>query len=453
MAQASMPSASDAGSDAARQQAQDYVAKSVHTARTVTDIPSHIQARPVTKLGVIGAGTMGGGIAMNAANIGIPVTIIETSEDALQRGLERIKSNYLRTASRGRITEAEALERHALIHGSLVLDDLADCDLIIEAVFENMGVKQEIFRKLDRIAHPDAVLASNTSALDINEIAAVTQRPQSVLGLHFFSPANVMKLLEIVRGEKTSPQTLATSLAFAEAIGKVVAVVGVCPGFVGNRILFPRQRQAQALLLEGARPEQVDTVLRDFGMPMGPFQMSDLAGLDIGWNPKESTGLTLRDRLCEAGRRGQKTGAGYYDYDEQRQPQPSPLVAELIDEFVTQAGGEPRTLSEQEILERCLLPMINEGAKILQECIASRASDIDVIWVYGYGWPRYRGGPMYWADSLGLDYIIERLEHYHTQSGDHFWQPAWLLSKLALKGMTFSEYRHGDLCSCRSETT
>ncbi|GAB3291242.1 3-hydroxyacyl-CoA dehydrogenase [Parahaliea aestuarii] len=400
-----------------------------------------LSENPVRHLGVIGTGTMGGGIAMNGANIGLPVTLIDTSGEALERGMATIRRNYERSAARGRISAEEVERRCSLIRPRLALEDLADCELIIEAVFENMAVKQDIFRRLDAIAAPGAILASNTSALDINDIAAVTSRPESVIGLHFFSPANVMKLLEIVRGDHTAPQVISASLAFAGAIGKVSAVVGVCPGFVGNRILFQRQAQAQRLLLEGARPEQVDTPLRDFGLPMGPFQMSDLAGLDIGWNAETSKGETLRDRLCEAGRRGQKSGAGFYDYDEQRRPRPSAEVAALIDEFIAASGHPPRSIDAGEILARCLLPMINEGAKILQEGVARRGSDIDVIWVYGYGWPRFRGGPMYYADQLGLEQVIAGLEHYQRATGSDFWRPAPLLSELAARGASIADYQ------------
>ncbi len=402
-------------------------------------MPKDTPEIPINRVGVIGAGTMGGGIAMNMANVGIPVTIVETQQDALDRGLGIIRMNYANTASKGRISAEDVETRCGLISGSLDMYDLADCDLVIEAVFENMELKEEIFQKLDAIAKPGAILASNTSALDINQIAAVTKRPEAVIGLHFFSPANVMKLLEIVRGDASGKDVIKTCMAFAKRIRKTAVLVGVCPGFVGNRILFQRQAQGQQMILEGALPDQVDKVLYDFGLPMGVFQMSDLAGLDIGWNRENSRGETLRDMLCEAGRRGQKTGAGYYDYDEKRNPSPSPMVEKIILEFSEKAGLERREISEEEILERCIYPMINEGAKILEEGIAIRASDIDVTWVYGYGWPVYRGGPMHYADSIGLDTIVAAMRKYGEQTGDPGWEPAALMLRLAEEGKGFKD--------------
>ncbi|MDJ0878992.1 MAG: 3-hydroxyacyl-CoA dehydrogenase NAD-binding domain-containing protein [Halieaceae bacterium] len=417
--------------------AQQYFFFSEREAAKIPDIPRDTPERPVGKIGVIGAGTMGGGISMNFANIGLPVIIVETTQEALDRGLGVIRKNYENTAAKGRISADDVETRCGLITGSLTLDDLADCDLIIEAVFENMDIKKEIFSKLDAIARPGAILASNTSALDVNEIASVTSRPGDVLGLHFFSPANVMKLLEVVRGEATDKDVLKTCMSTAKRIKKVPACVGVCPGFVGNRILFQRQDQGQKLILEGAMPHQVDKVLVDFGLPMGVFQMSDLAGLDIGWSAATSKGETIRDVLCEQDRRGQKTGAGYYDYDEKRSPSPSADVEKIILEFSEKAGLERREVSDEEILERCLYPMINEGAKILDEGIAIRASDIDVIWVYGYGWPVYRGGPMHYANSIGLDKVVATLRKYREATGDAAFEPAPLLVKLAEEGGSF----------------
>lgn len=419
--------------------AQRYFFFAEREAAKIPDLPKDTPERLIEKVGVIGAGTMGGGISMNMANIGVPVTIVETSQEALDRGLATIRKNYENTASKGRITADDVASRCALIAGSLSLDALADCDLIIEAVFESMDLKKEIFGKLDAIAKADAILATNTSALDVNEIAAATGRPPSVLGLHFFSPANVMKLLEVVRGKATADDVLKTCMGFAKRIGKVPVAVGVCPGFVGNRILFQRQAQGQQLILEGALPQQVDEVLVEFGLPMGVFQMSDLAGLDIGWSRETSKGETLRDVLCEQDRRGQKTGAGYYDYDDNRKPSPSPTVERVIREFSKKAGIERREISDEEILERCIYPMINEGAKILEEGIALRASDIDVIWVYGYGWPVYRGGPMHYAESIGLDKVVTTLRRYREQTGDSFWEPAPLLVRLAEEGKGFAE--------------
>lgn len=370
-----------------------------------------IKPQPVASIGIIGAGTMGGGIAMNFLNAGLPVTIVETSQAALDRGLATIRRNYDSSAKKGRLTAAEVEARMARLTPSLNLSDLAGADLIIEAVFENMAVKQEIFCKLDSIAKRGAVLATNTSYLDINEIAAATTRPEAVLGLHFFSPANVMKLLEVVRGAATSPQTLATAMAVAKQIGKVAVVAGVCHGFIGNRMLRRRQTAAQALLMEGATPEQVDKALYDFGFPMGPFQMADLAGLDLGWSAESSKGETLQERLCEAGLRGQKNGHGFYDYDEARNRTPSPRALEIIRQLAAEQGKPQRQIEAAEIIARCLYPMVNEGAKILAEGIAQRASDIDIAWVYGYGWPVWRGGPMFWAEhEVGREAIASALE-------------------------------------------
>jgi len=418
--------------------AQQYFFFAERQAGKVPDVPRDTPEIPIKKVGVIGAGTMGGGISMNMANVGIPVTIVETKQDALDRGLGIIRRNYENTAAKGRISQEDVETRCGLITGSLSVDDLADCDLIIEAVFESMDLKKDIFSRLDKIAKPGAILASNTSALDVNEIASATSRPESVIGLHFFSPANVMKLLEIVRGDATGKDVIKTCMSFAKRIKKVAVLVGVCPGFVGNRILFPRQTQANQLILEGAMPHEVDKVLVEFGMPMGAFQMSDLAGLDIGWSAETSKGETIRDRLCEMDRRGQKTGAGFYDYDEKRNPNPSPVVEKLIREFAGEQGKTLRDISEEEILQRCIYPMINEGAKILEEGIAIRASDIDVTWVYGYGWPVYRGGPMHYADSIGLDEVIATLRKYHEMTGDPSWEPSPLMVRLAQEGKNFS---------------
>lgn len=412
--------------------AQQYFFFAERQAAKIPGIARDLAEIPINRVGVIGAGTMGGGISMNMANVGIPVTIVETKQEALDRGLAVIRKNYENTASKGRISAEDVEERCGLITGSLELEDLSDCDLVIEAVFENMEIKKEIFGKLDNIVKQGAILASNTSALNLNEIASATKRPGSVIGLHFFSPANVMKLLEIVRGDNTFDDVIKTCMSFAKRIKKTAVLVGVCPGFVGNRILFPRQTQAQKLIMEGALPHQVDKVLVDFGMPMGAFQMSDLAGLDIGWSAETSKGDTIRDLLCEADRRGQKTSAGYYDYDENRAPSPSPMVEDIIRDFSEKAGYTSRDISDEEILERCIYPMINEGAKILDEGIAIRASDIDVTWVYGYGWPIYRGGPMHYGDSVGLDKVVETLRKYGEE-------PSPLMVKLAEEGKGFKD--------------
>ena len=417
--------------------AQQYFFFAERQASKVAGIDKNTPDLPISKVGVIGGGLMGGGIAMNMANAGIPVTIVETNQAALDRGLGIIRKNYENTASKGRLRAEDVETRCGLINGSLEMESLADCDLIIEAVFENMAVKKDIFSRLDQIAKPEAILASNTSALDLNEIASVTSRPESVIGLHFFSPANVMKLLEIVRGEKTADPVIKTCMAFAKRIKKVATLVGVCPGFVGNRILFMRQHQANLVALEGAAVEKVDQVLFDFGFPMGAFQMADLAGLDLGWDKEKSNSETVKDRLCEQDRRGQKTGAGFYDYDEKRRPTPSSLVADLIKDHAEKSGVTRREFSDEEILDRCVLPMINEGAKILDEGIAMRASDIDVVYVYGYGWPIYRGGPMHYANSIGLDKVVEKLRHYQDKTGDDFWTPSPYLVDLAENGKQF----------------
>ena len=400
--------------------AQRYAFFAQRQVAKIPDIEPDTEIKPFTSIGVIGAGTMGGGISMNFANVGIPVTIIEQNQERLDKGLSIIRKNYENTANKGRITFENVEERTALINGSTDINDLSNCDLIIEAVFENMDLKKDIFKTLDSIAKKGAILATNTSALDVNEIAAVTSRPEDVIGLHFFSPANVMRLLEIVRGEKTSKSVVATSMKMAKNIGKVAAVVGVCPGFVGNRILAQRQREANKLILEGAMPWEVDDALFNFGFPMGPFAMSDLAGLDIGWDEDLSTGDTLRDKLCEAGRLGQKTGKGFYIYDENRNKSPDEEVEKLIIEFSEKHQIKRREISKEEILERCLYPMINEGFKILEEGMAIRASDIDIVWINGYGWPIYEGGPMFYGQLIGYEKILKWHKEMEEKFGPDF---------------------------------
>ena len=409
--------------------AQRYVFFAQRQVAKIPDIEPDTEIKPFSSVGVIGAGTMGGGISMNFANVGIPVTIIEQSQENLDKGLGIIRKNYENTANKGRITFEDVEKRTDLIKGSTDINDLSNCDLIIEAVFENMDLKKDIFKTLDGIAKKGAILATNTSALDINEIAAVTSRPEDVIGLHFFSPANVMRLLEIVRGEKTSKSVVATSMKMAKSIGKVAAVVGVCPGFVGNRILAQRQREANKLILEGAMPWEVDDALFDFGFPMGPFAMSDLAGLDIGWDEDLSTGDTLRDKLCEAGRLGQKTGKGFYIYDEKRNKSPDTEVEKLIIEFSEKHQIKRRDISKEEILERCLYPMINEGFKILEEGMAIRASDIDIVWINGYGWPMYEGGPMFYGQLIGYDKILKWHQEMEEKFGSDF-SPSPYLEKV-----------------------
>ncbi len=392
--------------------AQRHIFFAERKASKIDGIASDIALRPIAKVGVIGAGTMGGGITMNFLSAGIAVTIVEQAEEALNRGVGVIRKNYEASAAKGRLTTEQVEKAMGLLTPSLSLDDLSDCDLIIEAIFENMDVKKEVFGKLDAIAKPGAILASNTSYLNVDEIAASTSRPQDVLGMHFFSPANVMKLLEVVRGAKTADDVLATVMALAKKIKKVAVVAGVCHGFIGNRMLMPRQVEANKLLMEGATPEQIDRVHVEFGMPMGPFQMSDLAGVDIGWHRDPTRIESIRDALCAEDRWGQKKGAGFYDYDEKRNPTPSPRVAEIIEDFRSRSNMPKREISDQEIIERTLYTMVNEGAMILEEGMAQRASDVDVVWIYGYGWPVYRGGPMFWAGLEGTPKIVEGLKKH-----------------------------------------
>ena len=390
--------------------AQRYMFFAERQAAKVDGIPSDVQLRPIKKVGVVGAGTMGGGISMNFLTAGIPVTIVETAQEALDRGVGVIRKNYENSAKRGRFTMEKVEAMMGLLTPTLSLDDLKDCDLVIEAIYENMDVKKELFGKLDKIVKPGAILASNTSYLNVDEIASATGRPQDVLGMHFFSPANVMKLLEVVRGAKTAPDVLATVMALAKPIGKVAVVSGVCPGFIGNRMLSARNAPANAMLMQGARPEQIDKALVDFGFPMGVFQMGDLAGVDIGWHRDPTKQDTIRDVLCARGRWGQKTGKGWYDYDENRNPTPSPEVAEIIEDFRSRSNQARHDFTDEDIIAATIYPMVNEGAKILDEGMAQRASDIDVVWIYGYGWPVYRGGPMFWGNTVGLDKVVAGLE-------------------------------------------
>ena len=400
--------------------AQRYFFFSQRQVAKIPDIPKETEKKEIKEIGIIGAGTMGGGIAMNFANAGLPVTIIEQSQERLDKGIGIIRKNYENTASKGRITIQDVEHRMSLISGDVSMEALSNKDMIIEAVFENMELKKEIFSKLNTIAKQGAILATNTSGLDINEIASTTNRPESVIGLHFFSPANVMKLLEVVRGEKTSKEVIATSMAMAKSIGKVAALVGVCPGFVGNRILAQRQREANKLILEGALPWDIDNALFDFGFPMGPFAMSDLAGLDIGWNKETSRGETIREKLCEGGRFGQKSGKGFYIYDENRNKSPDPEVEDLIKTFAQEKQIKTRSIEKEEILQRCLYPMINEGFKILEEGMAIRASDIDIVWINGYGWPVYEGGPMFYGNQIGFGKILDWLKKMEEKHGDDF---------------------------------
>ena len=402
-------------------------------------LPPGTEPRPVRKAAVIGAGTMGGGIAMSFANAGIPVTVIEMEQAALDRGLARVKELYATSAKRGSITEEEAERRRSRITGTVGLENIGDADIVVEAVFEEMGVKQDVFRTLDRIAKPGAVLATNTSYLDIDQIASATSRPGDVLGMHFFSPANVMKLLEVVRGSGSSPEVIATASAIGKTLGKVGVVVGNCFGFVGNRMLARRSDAAERLLLDGASPSEVDGALTAFGFRMGPFAMGDLAGLDIGMRIRKAFGKTapVADALCEAGRYGQKTGKGYYVY-EGRQATPDPEVDRIIAEQSRKLGIERHPIPEAEIIERLVYPMINEGARILEEGIAERPGDIDAIWLHGYNWPAWRGGPMFYADLVGLARIRDCLAEFARQTGDDTLKPAPLLERLAASGEGFS---------------
>ena len=395
--------------------AQRHIFFAERQAQKIDGIGGDVQPRDIKRVGVIGAGTMGGGISMNFLSAGIPVTIVEMKQEALDKGTGIIRKNYEATAAKGRMKPEQVEAAMAALKSTLALEDLADCDLIIEAVFEQMEIKKEIFGKLDKICKPGAILASNTSYLDIDEIAASTSRPQDVLGMHFFSPANVMKLLEVVRGEKTAPDALMTAMQLAKKIGKVAVVAGVCHGFIGNRMLMPRQVEAMKLLMEGATPQQIDKVHVDFGMPMGPFQMSDLAGVDIGWHRDPTRIENIRDALAAVGRWGQKTGKGFYDYDEKRNPTPSPETQAIIDDFAAKSNLPKREISDEEIIERTLYTLVNEGYLILEEGKAQRASDIDVVWIYGYGWPVYRGGPMFWGDLEGAKKLVAGLEKHGFQ--------------------------------------
>lgn len=417
-------------------------------AQKIPDVPRDTPTAEIATAGVIGAGTMGGGIAMNFINAGIPVTIIEAEQANLDRGIGIIEKNYANTVAKGRLSQDAMGQRMALLTGSTDMNDLADADVVIEAVFENMALKKEIFGKLDKICKPGAILTSNTSTLDVDEIARATSRPEAVMGTHFFSPANVMKLLENVRGARTSNETIATVMALTKRIGKVGALVGVCDGFVGNRMLYAYSRQANFLIEEGALPQQVDKVIYDFGFPMGPFAMSDLAGLDVGWKirqeqeatrPKDLRYSPVADRICEMGRFGQKTSAGWYRYEEgSRTPVPDPEIEALIIGVSEELGITRREVNDEEILQRCMYPLINEGAKILEEGLALRASDIDVVWLYGYGFPRYRGGPMFYADTVGIKHVYDTMSRLYDEHGGWL-EPAPLLKSLAESGKGFGD--------------
>ncbi|MFO0987273.1 MAG: 3-hydroxyacyl-CoA dehydrogenase NAD-binding domain-containing protein [Alphaproteobacteria bacterium] len=413
-------------------------------------IPKDAKPREIKSAGIIGCGTMGGGIAMNFANAGIPVTVVENDAAALARGLGIIRRNYAGPVEKGRMKQEEMDRRMGLIRGSTTYEDLKDADIVIEAAFENLALKREIFGKLDKIAKPGAVLATNTSTLDVDAIAEATKRPECVVGTHFFSPANVMRLLENVKGKKTSPETAQTAMELGRRINKVAVLVGVCDGFVGNRMLYAYSRQAGFLLDEGATPEQVDKAIYDFGFPMGPFQMSDLAGIDVGYLVRKERreqaptnkryAYTVADRLYEMGRYGQKTGRGFYLYDAERNRKVDPEVTALVEQVSKENGRPRRAIGADEIVERCMYALVNEGAKILEEGIAARPLDIDMIWIFGYGFPRYRGGPMHWADEVGLPKLLERLEHYYRTADRDWLEPAPLLRRLVKEGKKFREW-------------
>ena len=414
----------------------------------IPDVPKDTPARPIAAAAVVGCGTMGGGIAMSIANAGLPVTILESAPEALDRGMAIIRRNYAATVSKGRLSQAEMDARLARITPTLDDDALGAADVVIEAVFEEMPLKKEVFGRLDRVCKPEAILATNTSTLDVNEIAAATSRPEQVIGTHFFSPANVMKLMENVRGDRSAPQTIATVMKLSKTLGKVGVLVGVCDGFVGNRMLYAYRRQADFLLEEGALPAQVDKVIYDFGLPMGPYQMADLTGLDVSWRVRKAQAPTrpahlryspIADRICEMGRFGQKTGAGWYRYEEgSRTPLSDPAIRDLIVGVSEESGIARRTVDDDEIVPRLLYPLVNEGAKILEEGLALRAGDIDVIWMHGYGFPRYRGGPMFWADLVGLRTIYDTMSRLHDEHGEWL-KPAPLLERLAAQGKGFGD--------------
>ncbi len=411
--------------------ARDHIDAARKAAAIIHDIPADTPLIPINRVGVVGAGTMGGGITMNFLTAGVPVTIVETSQDALDRGVATIRRNYETTVKKGKMDAAQAERAIALLQPTLDFGALAPCDLVIEAVYESMDVKKEVFGRLDTTVKRGAILASNTSYLDIDAIAAMTTRPAAVLGMHFFSPANVMKLLEVVRGRATGASELATVMALSVKIGKIPVVSGVCHGFIGNRMLSPRQNAAHALIMEGADYWDVDEALLEFGFPMGPWQMADLAGVDIGWHRDPARIETLRDALCAVGRWGQKTRKGFYDYDDNRQRTPSDEVKAIIAEFAAREGKPQRQIGKDEIRERLLYPMISEGALILAEGISQSAGDIDTVWLNGYGWPAWTGGPMFWADAIGLQTVADGLARHG--------QPvAPLLAAKAAAGETFN---------------
>ena len=432
-----------------------HVFQAERAASHILDVPNDTPTRPIRKVGVIGAGTMGGGISMTLINAGIPVVLLEMSQEALDKGLATMRRNYGGALKKGTLTQAALDERMRLVTPTLDYAQLKDADLVIEAVFESMDVKKTVFEKLDQVVQQGAILASNTSALNLDEIAKFTKRPQDVIGLHFFSPANVMRLLEIVRGAKTAKDVLATAMQLAKKIGKVAVISGVCDGFIGNRMVARYGAAAHDLLMAGALPNQVDKALEDFGMAMGPFRMADLAGLDIGWAARKRRRAEFPDRdfsnvaddLCEAGRFGQKTGAGFYRYEAgSRNAIPDPTVTAIIEKYRKQKGMTPRKVGNEEIVERCIYALINEGARIVEDGIAQRSSDIDIVYLNGYGFPPWRGGPMFYADQVGLGEVARALKGISEQpdADKAFWTPAPLLARLAQDGKTFSAHKGSD---------
>jgi 3-hydroxyacyl-CoA dehydrogenase len=429
-----------------------HVFQAERAASHIRDVPESTAIRPINRVGVIGAGTMGGGITMTFINAGLPVVLLETTQDALDRGLATIRRNYQGALRKGTLDDAALEKRLALITPTLHYEPLRDVDLVVEAVFESMEVKRQVFEKLDGIAKPGAILATNTSALNLDVIAQFTERPQDVIGLHFFSPANVMRLLEVVRGSMTAKDVLATGMTLAKKLGKMAVVSGVCDGFIGNRMVARYGEAAHDLLLAGALPQQIDAALQNFGMVMGPFRMSDLAGLDIGWAVRKRRAVEVPDQdrpnvadvLCEVGRFGQKTGAGWYRYEAgSRNAIPDSEVGAIIEKFRAQQGSKPRTVSDEEIVERCIYALVNEGARIVEEGIAQRSSDVDIVYLNGYGFPAHRGGPMFYADQTGLIDVARALRRMASSPGAdrEFWTPATLLARLAREGKTFSEFK------------
>ena len=413
----------------------------------IPDVPKDTETHAIEQAAVIGCGTMGGGISMSFLNVGIPVTVLEVNQEALDKGISVIKRNYDIQVQRGRMSEAEVEERMSLLSGTTDYQGLSSADVIIEAVYENIDVKVETFKKIEAVAKPGAILASNTSGLDVDKMAEATARPEAVIGLHFFSPANVMKLLEVVRGENTSKETIATSMKLGRTLNKIAVLSGNAPGFIGNRMLSGYTQQASEIILQGATPYQVDNALLQFGMPMGPFQMNDLVGLDLGWRARKLSGMKpedvpitarVADRLCELERFGQKTNRGFYIYPEgSRAGQADPEVVALVEEVSSELSNDRRTIDDDEVLKRCLYPLINEGARLLEQGIAIRPCDIDIVYINGYGFPEVTGGPMFWADQQGLDNILKELKLFGEEYGGEVWKPAPLLERLVSEGKGF----------------